>query len=286
MSKSRWHQDRLPEHLARFGYASRGVVYAIVGGLAALAALGRAGRPPDSETALVTLLSQPFGSILLGLIAVGLFCFALWRAAQAGLDAEHLGTGPKPLLRRAGFAASAAVNAALAFSAISLLLHTSAARGTDSSARDWTAYLLSLPFGPALVGIIGLIVIGAGLGAGWKGYHADVTDHLRADEATCAWLRPLGRAGYLARGLVLVLVGGFLVTAAFYASAREARGLGGSLRALQEQPYGWALLLVTALGLLAFGAFQFAVARYGRIDTSSVDSLGGQSTAAPRSALR
>ena len=104
--------DRSPvEVLARIGYAARGLVYILVGWLAVLAALGRAARAPDSKTALSTILTQPFGAVLLGLVAAGLVCFALWRCAQALIDADHLGTTAKGLIRRAAFAVSAIINA-------------------------------------------------------------------------------------------------------------------------------------------------------------------------------
>lgn len=258
------------EVLARIGYAARGLVYTVVGWLAILAALGRAARAPDSKTALSTILAQPFGAVLLGLVAAGLVCFAIWRGAQAAFDADRLGTTAKGLIRRAGFAASAVINAGLAFSAVQMIIRISAAGDGDSAARDWTAYLLSFPFGQFLVAGVGVVVIGAGAANAWKGYKGRVTDRVSADGQVEPWLVRLGRAGYLARGLVFALVGGFFVSAAYQASASEVRGLAGALRTLQEQPYGWALLLVTALGLFAFGAYQIALARHRRIDPPRV----------------
>lgn len=254
------------EVFARVGYAARGLVYTLVGWLAVLAALGPAARAPDSKTALSAILTQPFGAVLLGLVAAGLVCFAIWRGVQAALDADHLGTAAKGLIRRAAFAVSAIINAGLAVSAVQMIMRTSASGSGDSTARDWTAYLLSFPFGQILVAGVGVVVIGAGGANAWKSYKGRVADHVTADGKVEPWLVRLGRAGYLARGLVFALIGGFFVTAAYQASASEVRGLAGALRALQEQPYGWALLSVTALGLFAFGAFQIALARHRRID--------------------
>lgn len=258
------------EVLARIGYAARGLVYTIVGWLAVLAALGRAARAPDSRTALSAILTQSFGAVLLGLVAAGLVCFAIWRIAQAAFDADRLGTTAKGLVRRAGFAVSAIINAGLAFSAVQMIMRTSAAGGGDSAARDWTAYLLSFPFGQILVGVVGVVVFGAGGANAWKSYKGCVMDRVTADGQVEPWLVRLGRAGYLARGLVFALIGGFFISAAYQASASEVQGLAGALWTLQEQPYGWALLLVTTLGLFAFGAFQIALARYRRINPPGV----------------
>jgi hypothetical protein len=59
-------QHKAYEWLARAGYAAEGCVYVIMGGLAVLAALGAGGRVTGAKGALVALLSQPFGFVLLG----------------------------------------------------------------------------------------------------------------------------------------------------------------------------------------------------------------------------
>jgi Domain of Unknown Function (DUF1206) len=90
------------------------------------------------------------------------------------------------------------------------------------------------------------------------------------------WVVPLGRWGFIARGLVFGIVGVFLVNAAVDANPREARGLGGALRALQAQPFGRVLFAITALGLFAFGIFQLVLAYYRRIDSSEVEHVFDQ----------
>jgi hypothetical protein len=109
-------------------------------------------------------------------------------------------------------------------------------------------------------------VAAAGLKFAYKGWTASFVDDLACDADTRTWIVPLGRAGYLARGALFVMVGGFLVAAAVQADAREAKGLAGALETLQQQPYGWVLLAAAAAGLFAFGVFMLAVARYRRID--------------------
>jgi hypothetical protein len=266
----------LTETLARGGYVARGVVYTIVGVLAALAATGRGGASPDSKGALQTVLSQPLGRGLLGLLALGLVAFAAWRAAQSVLDADHLGSRPKALARRFGYGVGALVNGGLAVSAATLALHSAASSGGEKSAHDWTAWLLAMPMGQVLVGLAGAAVVAAGLAAGWKAWKAGFTEHLACDTDSKAWILPLGRLGYAARCVVFAIAGGFLIVAAIHANAREAKGLAGALQALERQPYGSALLLATAVGLICFGAFQVAAARYRRIDAPDIDEAGDE----------
>ena len=98
-----------------------------------------------------------------------------------------------------------------------------------------------------------------------------MTEHLSLPSDKRDWIVTIGRMGFAARGIVFVLIGGFLVLAALHASSTEAQGLGGALQSLQQQPYGWVLLALTALGLFAFGLFGLVQARYRHIDAPDID---------------
>ena len=255
------------ETLARLGYGARGMVYCLVGGLAVLAALGSGGQTGGSRSALATLPDQPLGKVLLAVIALGLAGFAAWRVVEGLTDADHRGSSRRALGIRAAHVGSGIIYAGLAFFALNLTLGRASGGGSDDkAARDWTAWLLGQPFGRWLVGAVGLAVIGAGLGfllKAWRGQ--PVMQFLSCDAQTSRWARPLGRVGFAARGVVFVLIGFFLALAALHSNSREAKGLGGALESLQHEPYGWALLAVTAAGLFAFGLFGFVQARYRRI---------------------
>jgi hypothetical protein len=110
------------ETLARLGYGARGIVYGLVGGLALLAAIGSGGQTGGSRSALQTLLSQPFGRVWLGVIALGLFGFCAWRVLEALTDADRLGSDLKGLGTRAAHLISGVIYAGLALSALNLAL--------------------------------------------------------------------------------------------------------------------------------------------------------------------
>ncbi|MGE0224452.1 MAG: DUF1206 domain-containing protein [Acetobacteraceae bacterium] len=252
------------ELFARFGYAARGAVNLIVGVLALLAAVGRGGEATGSKGALQSLLAQPLGEALLAVVALGLFGFAFWRALQSLLDADGMGRNAKALAVRAGQAVSAVVYVSLGIFALSLLFGWGQGSSGEQSADDWTAMLLEQPFGRWLVAAAGIAIGGVALGLGYRAWSASFAQHLAPE--TPGWVVRLGRIGYAARGVVFLMVAGFLIIAAWQADPSEARGLGGALRALQDQPFGWALFSLVALGLTAFGVFEFAVAYYRRIN--------------------
>jgi Domain of Unknown Function (DUF1206) len=167
------------ERIARLGYGARGVVYIVVGGLALLAALGHGGRAGDSKDALRTVLAGPFGAAVVGVIALGLLGFALWRSVEGITDADQRGTSAKGLAVRGAHLISAGLYLGLAVSAASLSLGLGMSGGDGM--HDWTAWLLGKPFGRWLVALVGLAIAGGGFGFLGKAWRGDVTDRLALD---------------------------------------------------------------------------------------------------------
>jgi hypothetical protein len=253
--------------VARVGYAARGVIYVIVGALAALAAIGRGGETTDSEGALVEVLGAPFGKILLAMVAAGLLCYSAWRAVQAVMDADSHGTDLKGLTIRSGLAVSAVTHIGLAFAAVSLIFGWGSG-GSGESEQEWTARLLSQPYGAWLVGAVGLAFIGVGIAHGIKAWTARFERRFDMDQNEQKIITPLSRFGLFARGTVFVIMGGFFITAAIQNDPSEARGLSGALQALQGQTFGSILLGIVALGLVSFGAYSIIESIYRRIGTA------------------
>ncbi len=266
-------RNRKFEYLARLGYGARGLIYVIVGWLALMAAFGTGGQTTDTQGALRTILGQPYGKVLLGIVGAGLIGFALWRAVQAIKDVDHHGGEAKGLAIRGGFGVSAVNDLLLAALAFSLIFTISlpgagggGGGGGDSSTQDWTATLLRQPFGQWLVGLIGLAVVGAGIAQFVKGYRQTYERYLDMRRHELDKVAPICMFGLMARGVVFLIIGGFLIVAAYQADPGEARELAGALRTVQEQPWGWALLGVVGLGLIAFGVYSLIEAVYRRVD--------------------
>lgn len=256
--------------IARAGYASRGIIYVIVGALAALAALGQGGGTTDSRGALSTLMNAPFGKFLLAAIALGLLGYSAWRAVQALFDVDDHGASLKGLTIRAGLAVSAVTHVGLAFFAASIALGWATGGQSDggdgSSSQEWTAWLLSQPLGPWLVGAAGLAVAAVGVAHMVKGWRADFLRRFDMTPHERDFIAPVSRFGLIARGVAFVLIGAFLVSAAVQHDPSEARGLSGALEALQQQPSGWVLLAILAAGLVAFGAYSLIESVYRRVN--------------------
>lgn len=256
------------ERLARLGCVARGVVYFVVGLLAFQAAFGSGGKTTDSRGALATIVTQPFGKFLLGIITLGIIGYVLWRIVQAVLDPESPRTenSPKRLVQRIGYAVSALAYTGLALTAIKLIAGSSG--GSGNATQDWTAKFLQQPFGQWLVGLAGAVTIGVGLSHLYQAYKAKFRREFKLQEMSHTeqtWATRLGRFGIAARGIVFAIIGLFLVQAARRSDANEAKGLGGALAALAQQPFGPWILGLVALGLIAYGVYSVIEARYRRI---------------------
>jgi hypothetical protein len=250
------------EWLSRAGFVARGIVYVTVGVLAIKLAVGSGGRNANQIGALRAIAGQPFGKVLLVLIAVGLGGYALWRLFRAALG--HGPEGSDDAIDRVAAFASGIVYAGLCVIAVEVLR----GGGGSGSAHKPTAGILGWPGGTWLVGIAGVVFAGVGLYQGYRGISTEFLDESKSEEmsprvrAAITWL---GIFGYLARMVVFTLVGIFLVRAAVDYDPKKAVGLDGALAAIDHASYGPYLLGIVATGLIAFGAYSLSDARYRRL---------------------
>lgn len=259
--------------LARLGYAVKGIVYVVIGFLAILLATGHGGSTTDQNGALQAIYHSPlgegFGRVLLVVITVGLFGFALWSLIQALFDTESKGRDAKGIIARIGYAGVALSYGLLGIVAYQIATTGSApARNSTSTAQNWTGLLLKQPAGMLLVTLVGCVVLGIAAYLFRRGYKATFSRYLNLatlDARARKGVITLGRLGNAALGVVFTIVGLFLVIAAVKHNPGDAKGLDAALGELLKQPLGPWLLALVALGLLAYGGYSFAEARYRRV---------------------
>ncbi|WNF24942.1 DUF1206 domain-containing protein [Mesobacillus jeotgali] len=249
---------------ARFGYIAKGLVYGMVGVLAALAAFGPSGDTTGTSGALQSLATLPFGEIALWFIGIGLIGYILWDFIKAIKDPEDEGTDAKGLVKRAGYFISALIYSNLAFGAIKLASNTGSAGG-DNSEKTISAKLMEQPFGVWLVGIVGGVIIGYGVYELYKGAKEKFMTQFKTYEMNDKErkiTRISGKIGLISRGIVLSMVGFFFIRTAYTHNPNESKGLGGALTELANQPFGQFLLAIMAAGLILYGIYQIIKGRY------------------------
>lgn len=254
------------EALARFGYVSKGVVYATVGLLALALAFGRGGQATDAQGALRRLGDLPLGSALIWPLALGLFGYALWQLLRALLDPEGLGQEAKALAKRAAYLLSALINFALFWFAVRLAGEgrVGGGAGEAAAARE----VLSLPAGQLWLGLAGVLLLGAGAAQVIEAVRGTFMRRVVLRDAAgrhAGKIRRIGQLGLGARGVTFAALGAFLLTAAAADEARRVRDSSGLLTWLRDQPAGEWLLALSALGTFCYGLWCFVQARYRRI---------------------
>jgi hypothetical protein len=254
------------EQFARLGYASKAAIYAIIGVLAIMGALNRGGAITDTTGALRVVLRQPFGRLLLVVLAIGLCGYAVWRLLDALLDPDRHGTDAGGLVTRIGNAIRGCVYGALGIDAIQLLRGSGGSRGDE--AETWTARLLEFPFGGVLVGLAGGAVAIYGI--------SELVDSIRGkDDEKVDWgairspwratVRKISRFGVGVRGSLLATLGVFLVRAALTHDPGQAAGSRESMLHLVRLVEGRWFLALIAAGVLAYAVDQAVHARHRRI---------------------
>ena len=254
------------EQLARLGYASKAVVYAIVGGLAAAAAANRGGRITDTSGALRVILTQPFGQVLLFVLGTGLCGYAVWRVLDAFMDPDRHGTDFGGLVTRIGNVIRGGIYGALGLEAFRLARGLRGSSGKE--AELWTARVMDMPFGDWLIGIAGLVIAIYGVSqiVGSLKPGLDKTIDLSPVPGP---MRPtivnVSRFGVGARGVIICVLGWFLMRAALEHDPSKAAGSREGVLELANAVNGRWLLAAIAAGLIAYAVDQALHARCRRI---------------------
>jgi hypothetical protein len=256
------------ERLARAGLVARGLLYVVVGILATQVAAGHNETRADKQGALQAVVRQPFGRVLVLLMAVGFAGYAAWRFVEAAVGPPDQPDSTKTKIKRVGYFLRGGLYAFFFASAVKLFIWSKGAGTSNGAEADWTGRVLDWPGGAWLVQAAGLGAIVAGVYIGWRGVSGKFRKRLKALEmgpAVSVWVRGIGTVGMVARMLITTMIGVFLIGAARRHDPGQAVGIDGALKRLAERSYGPTLLVVVAIGLAAYGLYSFAEARYRRV---------------------
>lgn len=262
----------LVDRLVRVGYFARGIVYGLIGYLAFQAALNGSGKITDQRGALATIADKPFGKWVLIVVAIGLVGLFIWGIIRAVADPMHEGSDTKGLVKRAGYLVSGLAYGLLLVPTMNLIRGAgSAGPSSGQTAQRAAAGIMAHPWGVFLVGLIGLILIGVGVGRIIDGYNAKFHERFKGYKMSAQereWAVRMGRFGYIALGIVFVIIGFLTVWAATTKNPARVSGWDGALLFLAHQPYGPLLLAIVALGLIAFAVYSFMGAFWFRVKTN------------------
>lgn len=256
----------LMDALARLGYAVRGVLYVTIGAIALQAALEKSTSPADQIGAIAAVGRLAGGTLILWVMLAGLAAYALWGVVRAIFDPFHKGSDTSGMLARGGYLVSAASYAFFALATYGLIRGTST--GGSNSTIQFVSQLMQTPAGRWLVALIGLGTLIAGLYQIYSGITMNFEQRfkpyaLSGDELRTA--KQMGKIGTAVRGLVIGIIGVFLILAATSGDPSKARGFSGALTFLGQQPFGLYILAIVAAGLIFLGIYSLMAAAWFRL---------------------
>jgi Domain of Unknown Function (DUF1206) len=254
-------QNSVFERFARAGYVVSGLLHLTIGYLAIRIALGNGGGTADQSGALATLAAKPGGPVALWFATFALVVMGLWRLVETALgrstDPKSQGASSEALDRVKAFAL-AVVYLAFAFSTFGFA--RGAGQSTGAQNASMSARLMQTGAGTAAVIAAGVSIVGVGGYHVYKGASRSFLDDLKGKSSNL--VRRLGVVGYIGKGLVLAGTGVLVVVAASRSEPHKATGLDGALKTLGAQPFGAALLITAGLGIITYGLYSFAMARF------------------------
>lgn len=259
--------------IARIGYIAKGVVYFMVGLLTLQTTIGMGGETSDATNALQEFIYQPFGTILLFGIMIGLIAHAIWRILQGVIDPEDRGDGAQIIFFRMIDFLVGCLYISMSYAAWQILQGLGA-QDSDQNTQVWVSKILELPYGKWLVMFCAVVILIGGLYQFYSAWSANFDSSFDAEEMSKqekTTLRWLGRIGIGAWGVVYCMVAYLFYNAAVTYDADEAGGITQALQTLREQPFGTLALGITAGGLITYGVYLLVLSYYRKIfNTKSV----------------
>ena len=250
--------------MARLGLVAHGFVYLLIGWLALQVAFGHGNKTADQRGAMSEIAKHTFGIALLWVLAVGLAAYAIWRLFEAALGSGVDGDKAKSRLKSAGRGIAYGL---LCISTVTFAIGTSR-QSQSQKQQTMTGRAMEHAFGRWLVAVAGLVVIVGGIVMIVSGARKKFLKQLTTEQMnpkTRDAVESLGTVGNIARGAVFVITGMLFVQAAITYDPSKVSGMDGALKTLRDRSWGPWILGVMAIGLIAYGIFGFAQAKWAKI---------------------
>ena len=250
------------EVAARVGYVVLGILHILIGAIAISVVFGPASGEADQGGAMEQIRNAPLGVVLLWLIVVGLVALAIWQIAEAFLERD-------PDTKKKWGHRIKYLGTALAYLGIALTALVYALGGqsdSSESSQSFSAQLMATPGGSILLGLFGLLVAAIGIAFIVRGFTRAFEKYLNLPAGTAGkGIVAFGVVGYVAKGIAIGVTGILFIVAAFTNDPETAGGLDAALRTLAGLPFGPVILWIVGGGLILYGLFCFARARYARM---------------------
>ena len=256
--------DNAIEKIARLGLIAKGIVYCLLGILAFMAAFeigGQSNKDTNVKGMFRFVYDQTGGQIIVALLVIGLLCYTAWRMIQA--FSKNYSSGKMDWKKRLRYFWSGLIYLFLSFFAIKLLLHKDN-EGGGNSQQSIISEIFQKPMGQWIIGIIAVAIGIAGIYQIYYGLSEKYKKHISelSQHTSNTVLLNAGKVGYVARGIVWLIISWLLLKATLKSDSGEAADTSGAFTFLENSTYGSYLFGAVSLGLVCYGIYNFIRARY------------------------
>lgn len=248
------------QKIRKFGFISKGVVYGIIGILTLLAALNLGGKVADKNGVISFLENQFFGKILLSIIGLGMFSYAVWRFYKSYLVVKKGGKISKYFLM-VDFLIRGIIYGSFA---ISILYEVFNLPKESVTKETLTARILQLESGNYILFTIAIIIFISAIAQFYIVYKKIYLKHIEKDKniESFTLLKTSGKYGITARGISFLIFAWFIFKAASEKKPEKIKGTEEMFSYLHNLDYGNILMAIMAFGFLLYGIFQYFHGRY------------------------
>ena len=247
------------EYFAKFGIATKGLVYILIGGLTAMTTLGIGGKETGSMGALKYVAKQSYGQLLLGLIVIGLAGYVFWRFYQTFTNTENDDEGVKGTFKKIGYFFSGLFYGYLAYTAITIVTNANSGSASGKTLLDSTV-------GQVVLVVIALGLLFKALYQIYLAYSGKFKERIQSaglDSKTQKLLIRSGQFGLTTRGIVIGITVFLIFRGIVHQGQSNIAGKAQAFEFLQGN-FGSLILIVASVGLIAYGVYMVIKSKYAR----------------------
>jgi hypothetical protein len=250
-------------YLPLYGCISTGLIYLGIGVIAILSFLKLKEGGADESSMLAFLNDYDLGKVLIWIILLGTLSYIIWRIYEAIADPYEYGTNAQGIGKRTGIALSSVADALIAYAAIQILLGRGnvQADGQPAGERDMASNILQHDGGSALIIVIGSIILitaGVQLHYGITRGYKERLDISRFNKSVKSVIHMLAWVGYLARGIIIGIIGYSFVKAGVLKNARHVVNTDKAFDFIGDH-VGHVYFILVAIGTICYALFMFSL---------------------------
>lgn len=250
-------------YLPVYGCISTGMIYVAVGVVAILSMLRLKEGGADESSLLVFMDDYLVGKIFVWIILFGMLSYIVWRVYETVTDPYNYGSDLKGKARRAGIGMSSIADAFIAFSAVAVLLGASNIQedGEPEEQRELVGNMLQESWGDWLIVALGVVVAATAVVQFYYGVtrgYRERLDIAHFNKEKKKLIHFFAWVGYLARGIILGIIGFFFIKAGFLENPQYVVNTDKAFNFIGDH-VGLLPFVLVAIGTICYGLFMFAL---------------------------